>query len=333
MNRPRKKDRHLPRSVYHRHGAFYYVKAGKWHPLGKSLAVALAEYARRFENPGSGLDALIDRALDAMEARTAQPLAKATLAQYAIAAEKLKRMLRDFADPREVTARDFVDIRKGMAATPNMANRVLSFGRMVFEHALEEGAVDANPALGVKRLPEKKRDRLIGFDELQAIYVNAGPRLRVIIDLLIRTGQRINDVLAIRRADISADGIYFRQQKTGAKVLVPMTPELDEVIARAKHLNGNIVALTLLHNRRGKRPDYRSVLLQWHQACEAAGVDDATPHDLRAMAATWGKRQGKDATALLGHSSSQQTTRYLRDRETKVAEGPSFGQLLDTETK
>lgn len=333
MNRPRKKDRHLPRCVYFKHGRYWLVKKGKWTDLGVGLAPALAEYARRIERPGSGLDALIIRALDAMESRTAKPLSANTIAQYRIAAEKLKKLFRDFSDPGDVTARDFVDIRKGMAATPNMANRVLSFGRMVFDHAMEEGLITANPALGVKRLPEKKRDRLIRMDELHAIYLNAGPRLRVIIDLLIRTGQRINDVLGIRRADITDAGIYFRQQKTGAKVLVPMTAELDEVIQRAKHLNGNIVALTLLHNRRGKRPDYRSVLLQWHQACEAAGIEDATPHDLRAVAATWGKKQGKDATALLGHANSQQTDRYLRDREAKVAEGPSFGQLLDKQEK
>ena len=48
MNRPRKKDRHLPACVFQRHGAIWYVKRGKWTRLGPTsdLAGALAEYAR-----------------------------------------------------------------------------------------------------------------------------------------------------------------------------------------------------------------------------------------------------------------------------------------------
>ena len=41
MGRKRTRDRHLPTSVYHRHGAYYFVDhAGKWIRLGKSLGDA-----------------------------------------------------------------------------------------------------------------------------------------------------------------------------------------------------------------------------------------------------------------------------------------------------
>jgi integrase len=329
MGRPRKNNTHLPRCVYPKHGAFYYVKRGKWEWLGDNLVAALKAYAERFEAPRQGLDGLINRTLEKLRPN----LSKSTLTQYRIAAQRLKKLLREFGGPGEVTPRDIVEIRAGMRDTPNMANRILSFTRQVFDQALEEGIIESNPAIGVKRLPEKKRDRLVSRNELEAIYEHAGPRLRVIIDLLIRTGQRINDVLSIRRGDITAEGIYFHQQKTGAKVLVPSTPELEEVIARAKALHGNISALTLLHNRRGKRPDYSTVKIQWDKARKAAGVENATLHDLRAVAATVGRQQGKDATALLGHTSTRQTERYLRDRMPKVAEGPSFGRLIDISKK
>jgi integrase len=68
---------------------------------------------------------------------------------------------------------------------------------------------------------------------------------------------------------------------------------------------------------------------QWDKARIAAKVEDATLHDLRAMAATWAKRQGQNATTLLGHTNVVQTERYLRDREAKVAESPSFGLSKD----
>lgn len=57
-------------------------------------------------------------------------------------------------------------------------------------------------------------------------------------------------------------------------------------------------------------PKNGTVDLQWNKACLAAGVQDAQLRDLRALSATWAKKQGKDATALLMHSSAAQTARY-----------------------
>jgi integrase len=255
-----------------------------------------------------------------------------TAKQYKTAARRLVKKLAEF-EPNDVKPKHVAQVKLDMAATPNMANRCLSVLRQVFDYALEQQIVDSNPAIGIKRHAEKKRDRLPAIEELYAVYDKCGPRTRVIVDLLIRTGQRINDVLKIRRTDLLEDGIAFKQQKTGAKVIVPWTPELEEVVARAKALNGNIAALTLLHNRRGKAPDYRTVREQWTKACKAGGVADLHLHDLRAVAATWGEEQGKNATTLLGHTNAAQTVRYLRGRKPKVAEGPSFGQLLDKGAK
>jgi len=46
MARPRLSDLHLPRCVYHKHGAYYLVRGGKWLPLGDDIEAALLEYAR-----------------------------------------------------------------------------------------------------------------------------------------------------------------------------------------------------------------------------------------------------------------------------------------------
>jgi integrase len=321
MNRPRKKDHHLPRCVYHRNGAYYFVKHGKWLPLGKSLKEALNKYAGLYEAQPGSMGELIARALPHITKGVKPNTAK----QYQIAARKLAKMLAEF-QPEDVQQKTVAGIKLQLESTPNMANRCISVLRLVFQFATEHQLVGNNPAIGVKRYEEAKRDRLLTIEELSAIYTASGPRLRVIIDLLIRTGQRINDVLKIRRSDLIAEGIMFTQQKTNAKVIVPWNSELREIVERAKTLNQNIRALTLLHNRRGKTPDYRTVRYQWDQACTAARVSNAHLHDLRAMSATWAERQGLNATRLLGHTSTQQTVRYLRDRDAKVAEGPSFGQ-------
>jgi integrase len=320
MNRPRVRDKHLPRNVYLRHNAYYYVKGGKWTRLGKTLKEALNRYAGLYEAKDGTMPALVAKALPNILAK----VKPSTVKQYEVAARKLAKHFAEY-DPQQVTQADVNDMLKQYVDRPNMGNRVLSLLRSVFQYALDLHYVTANPCVGVKRNREKKRDRLFTMDELGAIYEVAGPRLRVIINLLVLTGQRVGDVLAIRRADLIDDGIQFRQQKTGAKVVIAWNTELREVVERAKGLHANIRALTLLHNRKGKTPDYRTVRQQWDLACERAGVTDAHLHDLRAMSATWAKRQGRDPTAILGHTNVVQTDRYLRDREATLTEGPSFG--------
>jgi integrase len=255
-----------------------------------------------------------------------------TARQYKHAAAILKRKFVQFA-PHQVQGRHVAQLKKDMSATPNMANRCLSVLRQVFDYALEQQLVDSNPAIGIKRHREAKRTRLLSVQEYAAIYAKAGPRLQVIMDLCIRTGERISDVLKIRTADLTDDGIRFVQMKTGAKRVVPWTPELRAIVERSKSLHQNIRSLTLLHNQRGKAPDYSTVKIQWDKARKAAGIPDVTLHDLRAMAATHAKRQGKNPTALLGHTSPAQTARYLRDREEVIAEGPSFGELSGHSTR
>lgn len=318
--RPRKKDRHLPPCVYQRHGSYWLVRGGKWTKLGRDLPSALQAYGKAYSRPNGTMPALIDQALEARR-KTLKPN---TWAQYQICARRLSEMLVEYS-PDQVTQRDVVQIRMSMAATPNMANRYLTVLRIVFDYALELQLVDTNPAIGVKRLAEAQRDRLLSLDEYKRIYEHADPRLQVIMDLCYLTGQRIGDVLGIRYADISEDGISFRQGKTGARLLVGWSPELRAVVDRAKALHGNVRAFTLLHTRRGKAPSYKRIHEQWDAAVQASGVPNAHLHDLRAMSATAADAAGINATALLGHTSPAMTRRYLRSKQTPVVQGPSFG--------
>lgn len=320
--RPRKHDRHLPACVYHRHGAYYLVKGGKWDKLGADLKPALAEYARLKSGPQSGMAALIREAMPSITAK----VSKATRAQYDGAARRLEGIFAEFA-PHEVMPKHIAQMRRALAGTPNMANRMLTVLRLVFHYAVEEQLVDMNPCVGIRRLEEAKRERLIALGEFDAIHAQAGERLQIIMDLLRLTGQRVTDVLGIRFADLMEEGIYFRQKKTGARLIVRWSPELRQAVERAKALGGNLRALTLFHGRGGKPVDYRTVHDQWTAACRAAGVEDADLRDLRAMSGTEADRQGKNPTALLGHTSPAMTRRYLRDKEIPVVEGPSFGRV------
>lgn len=320
MNRPRKSKGPYPPCFYEKNGGFYIVRQNKWTHLGRDLALALAEYGRLMQ--GSKLGGM-PKAIEDYYGRLPKNLAKSTKDQYRQAANILKRKLQQF-EPQEVRSKHVAQIKLSMAETPNMANRVLSFLRSCFADLVERQVVDSNPCIGVKRFAEEKRKRLISDEEWQAIHENAGERLKIIMELQYLTGQRIGDVLKIRRNQLTDDGIVFEQQKTGARLLVRWTPALRDTVARAKALGGEAPTLSLLRGRDGKPPDYRSVLLQWHTACEAAGIKDAKPNDGRAKSATAAKRQGKNATALLGHTSEAMTRRYLRGTEIPEVDGPEF---------
>ena len=320
--RPRKQQRHLPPCLYEKHGSYWHVKKGRWTRLGPDLRTALQRYAEMHDALKGEMPDLIDAALATFK------VAPATRKQYATAGRKLKTMLAEFS-PAQVQPKDVAAVKIKLAGTPNMANRCLSVLRMVFAYAVEQQIVASNPCLGIERHSERKRTRYLTDAEFSAIRAHSGPRLRVIVDLAYQTGQRISDVLAIRRADLTDDGIRFKQGKTAVTLTVAWTPALETVVAEAKALHRNLVALTLLHNRRGKAPDYRTVRDQWDAACKAADVTDAHLHDLRAKSLTDAKREGQDATALAGHTSKTMTDRYIRLRESPLVHGPSFRQALD----
>lgn len=319
MGRPRKNDTHLPPCVYHRHGAFYIVKKGVWTLLGHTLADALQEYARRFETPAGGMAALIDEALPHITAR----VSKNTRRQYGYAAKRLKHMLAEFA-PEQMQQRHVARVKLNLADTPNAGNTALSVLRNVFAYAVENQLLDNNPALGIKPFPTGSRERLISREEYAAIYAVADEQLQIIMDLYYKTGQRVDDVLKIPVADITPEGIYFRQQKTKARLCVEWNPELRAIVERAKTLHGNVRALTLLH-KRGKPLRAAKVRERWIAACAAAGVEDAQLRDLRAMSAT----AAEDPQALLGHTTPKTTKNYLRSKKVPLVQGPSFGQVLD----
>lgn len=318
----------LPPCVYFKHGSYWYVKAKKWHKLGADMSTALAEYGRILGAPVGGMAALVDEAL----AHHKRDVAPSTFRQYQGAGEILKRKLQDFA-PEQVKPRDMVRVKKDLAEHPNMANRVLTVARIAFNYALAEERVDFNPCVGVAPYKERRRERLISEDEWLAIYAKAGERLQLIMRIQFLTGQRINDVLAIRRSQLTAEGVEFDQGKTKARLTVRWSPDLRSAVNDALSLLGDAPTLTLFRGTTGKAPDYRSVHEQWTRACMEAGVEDARPNDQRAQSLTAAKRQGKNPTALAGHTSTQMTTRYLRGRERPEVEGPSFRQPLDVGQK
>lgn len=311
--------RGLPPRMHLKHGAYYYIdKSNKWHRLGANLSDALQAYAERTETVASGsMISLIATALPVITSKVKPNTKK----QYTHAAERLKAIFAEFK-PEDVKPKHVAQVKLKLASTPNMANRVLTVLRLIFAYAVEQQLVDWNPCIGIKRHDETKRTRLLTHDEIEAIKAKSPPRLRCMIDILTLTGQRIGDVLALKRSALTDAGIAFAQEKSGSRLVVEWTPELRAAVDAALALHKNLKAMTLFHTRKGGPPAYTTVRDQWRLACERAGVEDANLHDLRARAITDADEQGLDPQALAGHSDRRMTVRYIRQRRVPVVKGP-----------
>lgn len=321
--RPRKHNRELPACVYLRHGSYWYVKAGKWTNLGADLKTALAEYARRISTSAAGMAALIDLAMPSITAT----VAAGTKASYRYTTKTLAAIFAEFA-PQEVMPKHVAQMRRAYLTRPTTGNHLISLLRQIMAYAVEEELIDYNPCIGIKPLPSGKRDRLISSAEYELIYAQSSPRLQCVMDMARLTGQRVNDVIGIKRSQLVEEGISFIQQKTGAKLIVAWSPDLRAVVDRIKTVEHHGVATMTLFSQRGGQPlKITTIRQQWILACQKAGVENAQLRDLRAMAGTEAKRQGIDPTALLGHADSKMTKRYLRDRETPVVASNSFGRV------
>jgi integrase len=178
--------------------------------------------------------------------------------------------------------------------------------------------------------------------EYLAIY-NAGSELsQVVQELCFRTAQRIGDVRRIDESQLTEQGIYFEQGKTGAKVLVQWSPELRAVVERAKVLSGwsdNVVPLKgsryLLQQRGGSCIGYDRVRKEFAAAVKATGIQDVRIHDMRAAAAgdvkaaqdsAGGSGGLQMAAQLLGHGENVKTTKrhYIRaEKRAVVVQGPT----------
>lgn len=321
--RPRKTQRNLPPCVYLKHGAYWYVKDGKWTRLAPDLPSALLRYATLAAPKDSGMATLIETAHIEI-VRNKKPN---TATQYDQCRRVLKEILADYV-PEQVRGSDVAQLKAAYADRPNMGNRILSYLRLVFSYAVERGIVESNPCIGIKRHAEAKRRRYLSDAEFQAIYHAASESLKPIMMIAFLTGQRIGDILQIRLSAVSAEGIFFEQEKTDSRVLVAMSPDLDRAIKAAKALPRSVRTLFLFCVKRGGRPyNYHTVKDMWDAAVDKSGVQDAHLHDLRAKSLTDAKRQGLDPVALAGHSDSRMTARYIRQHDTVVAVPPKMAEF------
>jgi len=122
-------------------------------------------------------------------------------------------------------------------------------------------------------------------------------------------------------------GIEFKQQKTGKRLIVAMTPQLHAAIAEANQVR-NVRGFYLVSQRTGKPYSYKGMADGFKRAAERAGVVDSRPNDLRAKSGTDAEEQGVNATKLLGHDDARTTKTYVRTVKRRWSTGRLLGAVL-----
>ena len=170
----------------------------------------------------------------------------------------------------------------------------------------------SNVLRDVKRPKSKPRDRLVTADEFAAVRALAPYRVKLAMDLAVMTGQRQGDLLALRWTDIRDMAVQIYQSKTGKRLAIGITPDLEAVLDKCWQLPERDEYV--LTRRRGGRYTGEGFRAMWQRNMRKhvkGGGARFTFHDLRALAATRCPTP-EIAMRLLGHSNISMTMRVYR---------------------
>jgi integrase len=315
----------MPRRVYLRHSAYYFVTLeGKWLRLCRekdglpAMWRALAALSER-EATSDRMPAVIARWL----ASKAGEWAEKTGENQDRYAATLGEAFADFR-PGDVTTPACAEYLKRFAAMPRTYNAHRTMLRQVLAFAALEGLREGyNPIDNVPAKTMKGRSRWVTDGDVKAIKAAAlqatrnGEALVQMIDLALLTGQRIGDLIGLRWQDVDAKGLRVQQGKTGERLLIEWSPALRAAIAACER--GDKIG-HVLKTQSGSRYTYAGIRSAWVRACERAGIEDLNIHDLRGRAGM-DKRDAhglESAKDLLGHRSIKTTEHYVDGKAPRI---------------
>jgi integrase len=230
--------------------------------------------------------------------------------------------------------------------------------------AVRRGALPTNPVRDTGRIRHPRR-RVVALqaNQLEAVRAaiqqwqqptpgRSGPRhagdLADIVDLLLATGARIGEILAMRWKDLDlaaeqptvticgtivyAKGHgFFRQQwpKTAAGYRTVVLPRFAVGMLIARQLTAADNAYdAMFASRRGTWMSPQNVRRQWREARADTGLEWVTPHTFRKTVATLIDKEADigRAAAQLGHRSTEITTKHYVDRP---ALAPDSSDILE----
>lgn len=204
---------------------------------------------------------------------------------------------------------------------PYEANRTIALLSKMFELARRWGFVPenaSNPAHGIDKYREHKRDRWVTYEELPrvtaAIAQEPNLYVRAALWLYLLTGVRKTELLKARWEDIDLVRCELRlpETKAGRIHYVPLSPPAMSLLERMPRETGNPHLLPST-----KVPGHHLVNIEkpWRRVRKAAGVEDVRLHDLRRTVGSWLAQAGNSLPLIgrvLGHTNASTTQIYAR---------------------
>lgn len=217
-----------------------------------------------------------------------------------------------------------------------MAQTLRSVWIDLFKEAQHAGEVEPgyNPALATRKVVVRVSRSRLNLEMWKLIFAAAGnmsPYVQNSMLLAIVTGQRRGDIAKMRFSDIWDGHLHVEQQKTGAKLAIPLSLRcetlnitLEQVIKRCRD---RVVSPWLLHHvtssgsvKAGDQIGENSLSVSFKLAVDSTnlsvenGKTMPTFHEQRSLSERLYKEQGINTQQLLGHSSDRMTSQYHNDR-------------------
>jgi integrase len=214
-----------------------------------------------------------------------------------------------------VQATDIDKAHRAMTVrAPYRANRLTALLSGMFALAIRSQWRPDNPATGVARNDEHRRERYLSAPELPrlltALAAHPDRQAAAILTILLLTGARKGEVLSMKWDQIDFDqGLWVKPAsatKQRALHRVPLSPEAVTLL-QGTGRDGPFV----FPDPNGKpRGDVKHV---WAEVCRTAKLDNLRMHDLRHSFASMLVNSGLSLPvigALLGHAQAKTTFRY-----------------------
>ena len=236
------------------------------------------------------------------------------------------RLVRDL--PRDKACKIIEEIG---ARRPGMANLTRKALRRLLSYSVDIGWRNDNPVAGIRPY---RLGTLHTWSEQELAAYEArwplGTRQRLAYALLLYTGQRVGDVVKMKRSDMSGSTIAVVQQKTGTELTLTMHPNLLAAL-RAYPAKG----IYLIGDKDG-RPISRATLARLIRlAAKAAGLPArCVPHGLRkALMRRLAEHSAssKEIAAVSGHKTLGEVERYTRAADQKKLSASAIAKLIKTE--
>jgi integrase len=184
----------------------------------------------------------------------------------------------------------------------------------MFSLAIRWGWRADNPANGIERNPDNKREHFLAGDEVArltaALAEHRDPQAANIIRMLLLTGARRGEVLAMRWADLDLEaGVWVKpsahtKQKKAHRV--PLSAPALQLLAGIPQAGEYVFP--------GRSGGHRvEIKGNWQAIRKAARLEGVRVHDLRHSYASILASAGLSLPvigALLGHTQAQTTARY-----------------------